>query len=96
MRIMPAEDFVQLWRFATEGAAADCGEPWPKDVIDQALLAGPHVSALTEAAVELLWDDIQYQVDAGFVKIVPESVLLAHGAPEDLKISRVAVVPQES
>ena len=55
-----------------------------------------HGSA-SRAATALIWDDIQYQEEAGFVRVVSESVLFGGDKiPEELKMSRVAVVPQEN
>ena len=94
-RLLPAEDYECLAKFATSGTPTNCGEPWPDDVIEQAIATGPHVSALTESGAALLWEDIQYQVDAGFVRILTEQELRDERSPE-LKVSRVAVVPQEN
>ena len=66
-RLLPAEDYARLRQFATTGTPTSCGEPWPEEVVEQALATGPHVSALTDSGAKLLWEDIQYQVDAGFV-----------------------------
>jgi hypothetical protein len=41
-----------------------------------------------------MWEDIEYEVKAGFVTLVTETELFADGGPPSLKISRVAVVPQ--
>jgi hypothetical protein len=53
---------------------------------------------MTDENVYLIWDDVQYQERAGFVRIVRESELFGEGVPEEvireLKISRLAVVPQ--
>jgi len=54
---------------------------------------GPHTSALTEENTALLWEDVSYQVKAGFVRVVSESELFSN-PPAGLKISRAAVVPQ--
>ena len=94
-RMLPQDEYRQLYQFATEGATADCGEPWAQEVVEQAMRTGPHVSALTPDGVDLLWEDIQYQVDAGFVKILTEEELRASSGQE-LKVSRVAVVPQQN
>ena len=93
-RVLPKKIYDQVAKFAREGCPADCGERWPRRVQAQALRAGPHNSALTPKGVELLWEDIQYQVDAGFVRIKSEEELFRNGFPPELKISRVAVVPQ--
>jgi len=45
--------------------------------------------------VELIWEDITYQAEAGFVQIVTELQLFEGGTiPEELKISCVVVIPQ--
>ena len=41
-----------------------------REVIDWAQRAGPHVSALSNKNIYLIWDDIQYQECAGFMRIV--------------------------
>ena len=66
---------------ATKGVPTDCGPPWSAKVIGAALEAGPHVSALTPNGVNLIWDDIEYQVNAGFVSIRSEVELFEHGVP---------------
>lgn len=93
-RILPGDTFTQLNDFAQYGVPTDCGPPWPADVIAAAKEVGPHVSAVTPENVDLMWEDISYQVDAGFVRIVSEKDLFGGTPPEELKISRVAVVPQ--
>lgn len=95
-QLLPTAEFRTLEEYALAGARADCGPPWPHDAIDRALAAGPHVSACAPAGVELIWEDIQYQVDAGFVRIKSEEELFQDGVPRELKISRVAVVPQDN
>ena len=80
-RLLPASQYKTLKNYAEQGVPTDCGKPWEPEVIAQALQAGPHTSATTPGGVELLWDDIQYQVDAGFVKVVTEEELFAEGIP---------------
>ena len=96
-RILPREEYERLSIFATEGCPADCGPPWESEVLEAARKAGPHVSAMTEDNVQLIWDDILYQRDAGFIRILSERELFGpDGIPKELKISRVAVVPQSN
>ena len=95
-RLLPAADYGKLMEYSTRGVRAECGEPWPEEVIQRALAAGPHVSASRPDGAALIWEDIQYQVDAGFVKVVSEEELFAQGTPKELKVSRVAVVPQQN
>jgi hypothetical protein len=82
-----------LHQFAQEGVPTDCGADWPDEVKKQAAKSGPHTSAMSPENVDLIWEDIQYQERDGFVRIVTEAEL-EELAPANLKISRVAVVPQ--
>ena len=94
VRVLPADVTLQLFEFATKGCPADCGKPWSREAIEAARAAGPHVSAMDPDNVSLIWEDLEYQQSAGFARIVPEKELFAGVVPEELKISRVAVVPQ--
>jgi hypothetical protein len=60
------------------------------------MAAGLHVSALIPENTKLIWEDIEYQVNVGFVRIISASDLFGENQPPDLKISRVAVVPQDN
>ena len=94
-RILPREEYERLSVFASEGCPAECGPPWEAEVIEAARRAGPHDSACTPDNVDLIWEDITYQQEAGFVRIVSETQLFrGESVPKELKISRVAVVPQ--
>jgi len=93
-RFLPADTYQTLHQWAHRGVPADCGPDWADDVIEAARTKGPHVSALTPENVDLVWEDITYQQSAGFIRIVPESELFGTERPNNLKVSRVAVVPQ--
>ena len=96
-RVLPREEYERLSIWTTEGCPTDCGPPWEAEVIQAARETGPHTSACTPENVELIWDDIQYQAEAGFVRIVSESKLFGgEKIPEELKMSRVAVIPQDN
>jgi hypothetical protein len=72
---------------------------WPQldpEVIKAAMAAGPHISALIPENTKLIWEDIEYQVNMGFVHIISTSDLFGENQAPDLKISRVAVVPQDN
>jgi hypothetical protein len=92
-RILPGKEFETLQSFA-RGVPANCGPPWAPEVVTAAREAGPHVSALTKENVDLIWEDIEYQQQAGFVRVVSEADLFSGDVHSELKISRVAVVPQ--
>ena len=93
-RLLSAETFQLLEEFSKAGVPTDCGTPWDDKVIDRARMAGPHASAMTDDNIILIWEDIGYQKEAGFVRIVSEADLLGILRNPNLKISRIAVVPQ--
>jgi hypothetical protein len=86
--------FDTLHEWGTKGVPVDCGPDWGWDVIEQAVRRGPHQSALDPANIALVHEEIQYQVDAGFSRVVSWSDL-QELRPAKLKISPMAVVPQK-
>lgn len=86
--------FPTLHEWATDGVPVDCGPDWEWEVIQQAVARGPHRSAMETENIALVHEDIQYQVDAGFSRIVLWSDLQKQ-RPSKLKISPMAVVPQK-
>jgi hypothetical protein len=61
------------------------------------MAVGPHVRALILENAQLIWEDIEYQeVKAGFVRMITTSNLFGENQPPNLKISQVAVVPQDN
>ena len=91
---LPARAYHILHTYCYHGVPAECGPDWPLSTIETALAVGPHVSARTPDNIRLIWDDVQYQADAGFIKIVPLAQLRQQGFPANTKVSRLAVVPQ--
>jgi hypothetical protein len=53
------------------------------------MAVGPHISALIPENAHLIWEDIEYQVSSA-------SDHFGENQPPDLKISQVAVVPQDN
>ena len=94
--LLPAAVYSTMFDYATRGVPADCGPDWPPDIIAAAKETGPHVSALSPENVRLIWDELDYQLQAGFIRCVPEDVLFRLPLPPNLKLSRVAVVPQRN
>jgi hypothetical protein len=94
-RLLLAETYTMLVQYSLIRVPTKCGLDWPTEVIEIAQTTGPHVSALTLENVDLVWEEIDYQVEAGFIKVVPEHELSAQGMPENIKILRLAVVPQQ-
>jgi hypothetical protein len=62
--------FDTLHEWGNKGIPVDCGPDWEWEVINQAVLHGPHQSALDLTNITLVHQDIQYQVDAGFLRVV--------------------------
>jgi hypothetical protein len=86
--------FPTLHEWGSEGVPVDCGPDWEWDVIEQAVARGPHRSAMEPENIALVHEDIKYQVDAGFSRIMLWSDLQKL-RPRNLKISPMAVVPQK-
>ncbi len=63
----PFGETLQEWR---TGVPVDCGDPWKREAIEAAVMRGPHPTARAAEAVALVHEDLTYQVQAGFSKIV--------------------------
>jgi CCR4-NOT transcriptional regulation complex NOT5 subunit len=85
--------FTETLREWEEGVPVDCGEDWTLAQIEAAIAQGPHQSAMTPESLELIQEDIAYQVRAGYAEVV-EWAWLKDNLPAQLKISPLAVVPQ--
>jgi hypothetical protein len=83
-RLLPAATYETLVRYSLVGVPSNCRPDWPGEVIEVAKALAPHVSAMTPENVQLVWEDVQYQADAGFVKIVPEHEMFAGHTPPNL------------
>ena len=90
MRFHPFVATLEQW---AAGVSAQCGDGWTTTAIEAAVTRGPHTSALTPAARQLIAEEIEYQVAAGFSEIVHWTDLQAM-QPTHLKISPLAVIPQ--
>jgi hypothetical protein len=76
-----------------QGVLVDCGEPWSEEAIHLAVERGPHPTTRTADAIELVHEDIDYQVKAGFSEIVWWDEI-KHNLPTNFKIFPMEVVPQ--
>jgi len=86
--------FLSTLREWQAGIQVDCGPDWDMTTCDAAVERGPHPSAQTAEAIELFAEDISYQEKAGFCQVfLWDELRSLH--PKNLKISPVAVVPQE-
>lgn len=86
--------FTEELREWESGVPVDCGKNWDWAVIEQAVARGPHVSAMTPEAIELVTEDVAYQVKAGYARIFTWAEL-KRMRPKKLKISPLAVIPQK-
>jgi hypothetical protein len=64
--------------------------PWSSKAIETAATRGPHTSALTPDALQLITDEVAYQVAAGFSEIMTWDAIQAL-KPAQLKVSHLAV-----
>jgi hypothetical protein len=96
MRLLPAKVYETLVEYSVRGVPTMCGPNWSREAIAAARAVGPHVSALTPENVALVWEEVIYQAEAGFVKLVSEEALFTVDASTNLKISRLAVVLQRN
>jgi hypothetical protein len=62
--------FLTLNEWATKGVPVDCGPNWEWEIVEQAVARGPHCSSMEKENIALVHEDIQYQVDAGFLRIM--------------------------
>jgi hypothetical protein len=76
-----------------KGVAVDCGKEWTREAIDLAVKRGPHPTARSDDAVNLVHEDLKYQVDAGFTEIMYWDDIKDR-LPANFKVSPVAVIPQ--
>jgi hypothetical protein len=71
----------------------NCRPNWSWEVIEAAVARGPHPTASTPEALQVFKENIEYQVRAGFSKVISwEELKMLR--PTNLKISPVACIPQ--
>jgi hypothetical protein len=62
--------FPALNEWATKGVPVNCGPNWEWEIVEQAVTCGPHRSSMEKGNIALVHEDSQYQVDAGFSRIM--------------------------
>ena len=87
------EDSPTLSRWSLEGCEVDCGAPCLEEALTAAVDRGPHKGALSEEAMQLVHDDVEYQVKAGFAEIYFWDDLKGD-PPSNLKFYPVIIIPQ--
>jgi hypothetical protein len=90
MRFHPFVATLEQW---ASGVSALCGEPWSEAANGAAIERGPHTSALTPKARDLIDKEMKYQIQAGFSEMVLWRTI-QHAYPLNLKVSPLAVIPQ--
>jgi hypothetical protein len=88
----PFTETLKEWE---TGEPVDCGEEWVWETVEAAVANGPHKSATTAESIALGREDMDYQVRAGYTKIITWKDLVRL-RPKNLKISPLAVVPQRN
>jgi hypothetical protein len=86
----PFAETLHKWE---KGVPVDCGDDWTRETLELAIAKGPHASAMTPEARKLVLEDVAYQVDAGFSRIITWDSI-KNNPPSRMKISPLAVVPQ--
>jgi hypothetical protein len=98
-KLMSPEPWMQFHPFVatleqwSDGVPVVCSPPWSSVAIETAVARGPHTSALAPEARQLITEEMEYQVAAGFFEIMLWSDVQAL-QPEHLKVSPLAVIPQ--
>lgn len=84
-----------LHSYATEGCPVDCGRPWSKEELIQAVHKGPHPSAKTKRATLACRREALERIKDNCCRLVKWKDLLRN-LPPNLKISPIAAIPHKS
>ncbi len=84
-----------LLQYATKGCPTRTGKNWTKEMIEEAIARGPHVSATAPDAIAYFQSEIEQKVAAGQAKVVLWDDIKDNFPPQ-LKISPLALVPHKS
>ena len=77
-----------------EGVPVDCGQDWTDEAIRAAMEKGPHKSATSAASIQLVSEEVDYQVKkAGFCEVITWDSI-AMNPLRNLKISPLACTPR--
>ena len=49
---------------------SDCGQDWTNERIRAAMEKGPHKSATSAASIQLVVEEVDYQVKVGFCEVI--------------------------
>ena len=84
-----------LLDYAMGGCPVNPGTPWTADMMEAAVLRGPHKSALEKEAMEQLATEVKAKAAKNQVKVVLWDDI-KHNPPPQLKISPIAMIPHKS
>jgi hypothetical protein len=87
--------FAKMLKEWETGVPVDCGKNWTWETIEAAVEKGMHKSATTPESIELIAEDVAYQVKSGYAEIISWEDL-SRLRPANLKVSPLAVVPQRN
>jgi hypothetical protein len=90
LMIHPFGAELKRWQ---KGVVVECGPAWSREAIDAAVARGPHPSAMLPGAIQLVHEEVEYQVQAGFSEVMLWEDI-KNDLPECFKVSPAAVIPQ--
>jgi hypothetical protein len=89
----PAAEILSEW--ATYGCPTRTGKRWTKEEMTEAVVRGPHCSALSEEAIAHFKVEVEEKVKVGQAKLVAWDSIKDE-PPAELKISPIAAIPHKS
>jgi hypothetical protein len=87
--------FVETLREWEKVVPVDCGKLWEWATIEAPVEKGAHKSVMMPESLNLIAKDVAYQVKAGYVQVIAREDL-HRLRPPNLKVSPLAVVPQQN
>jgi len=87
--------YPTLLRYATEGCPVQCGEPWSREHLEEAIERGPHISATSPEAAIFLHEEAREKEKIGHARIINWEDI-KENPPPNLKISPIAAIEHKS
>jgi len=84
-----------LLQYAQEGCPVETGEPWTREMIEAAVMRGPHVSAMVPEAMNQLQLEVAEKEKNDQVRVVNWDDI-KDNLPKELKVSPIAMIPHKS
>jgi hypothetical protein len=92
VNVHPFLDTLREWE---TGFPVDCGPAWDWGAVEAVVAKGVHKSATSQESITLIEEDVAYKVKAGYAQIISWEEL-QRVRPTNLKVSPLAVVPQQN